>query len=29
MVAWDNVTRTDVVRAIEEYDRLGTGGVLL
>jgi hypothetical protein len=23
MVAWDNVTRTDVVRAIEEYDRLG------
>jgi len=23
MVAWDNVTHTDVVRAIEEYDRLG------
>ena len=23
MVAWDHVTRTDVVRAIEEYDRLG------
>jgi hypothetical protein len=23
MVAWDNVTRDDVVRAIEEYDRLG------
>jgi hypothetical protein len=22
-VAWDNVTRTEVVRAIEEYDRLG------
>jgi hypothetical protein len=23
MVAWDNVTRTDVLRAIQEYDRLG------
>jgi hypothetical protein len=23
MVAWDQVTREDVVRAIEEYDRLG------
>jgi hypothetical protein len=23
MVAWDSVTRTDVLRAIEEYDRLG------
>ena len=23
MVAWDNVTRADVVRAIQEYDRLG------
>ena len=23
MVAWDSVTRADVVRAIEEYDRLG------
>lgn len=23
MVAWDRVTRDDVVRAIEEYDRLG------
>jgi hypothetical protein len=23
MVAWGHVTRTDVVRAIEEYDRLG------
>ena len=23
MVAWDNVARTDVLRAIEEYDRLG------
>jgi hypothetical protein len=23
MVAWDNVTREDVVRAIGEYDRLG------
>ena len=22
-VAWDNVTRTDVLRAIKEYDRLG------
>jgi hypothetical protein len=22
-VAWENVTRTEVVRAIEEYDRLG------
>jgi hypothetical protein len=22
-VAWDNVTRGDVLRAIEEYDRLG------
>jgi hypothetical protein len=24
MVAWDRVTRTDVVRAIDEYDRLGS-----
>ena len=23
MVAWDNVTRADVLRAIQEYDRLG------
>jgi hypothetical protein len=23
MVAWEHVTRDDVVRAIEEYDRLG------
>ena len=23
MVAWDHVNRSDVVRAIEEYDRLG------
>ncbi len=23
MVTWDQVTRTDVVRAIKEYDRLG------
>ena len=23
MVTWDHVTRTEVVRAIEEYDRLG------
>ena len=23
MVAWDHVTRADVVRAIQEYDRLG------
>jgi hypothetical protein len=23
MVAWDNVSRDDVVRAIQEYDRLG------
>ena len=23
MVTWDGVTRNDVVRAIEEYDRLG------
>jgi hypothetical protein len=23
MVAWDHVTRTDVLHAIEEYDRLG------
>jgi hypothetical protein len=23
MVAWDHVTRTDVLRAIQEYDRLG------
>ena len=23
MVAWDRVTRADVVRAIKEYDRLG------
>lgn len=26
MVAWDNVTRGDVLRAIEEYDRLGPEG---
>jgi hypothetical protein len=26
MVAWDNVTRDDVVRAIGEYDRLGPEG---
>jgi hypothetical protein len=25
MVAWDRVTRADVLRAIEEYDRLGPG----
>jgi hypothetical protein len=24
-VAWDHVTRTEVVRAIKEYDRLGPG----
>ena len=23
MVAWEQVTRTDVVHAIQEYDRLG------
>jgi hypothetical protein len=23
MVAWEKVTRADVVRAIQEYDRLG------
>jgi hypothetical protein len=23
MVAWERVTRADVLRAIEEYDRLG------
>jgi hypothetical protein len=23
MVAWDNVTRTEVLRAIQDYDRLG------
>ena len=23
MVAWDRVTRTEVLRAIQEYDRLG------
>ena len=23
MVAWNNVARTDVLRAIQEYDRLG------
>jgi len=23
MVAWDRVTRADVLRAIKEYDRLG------
>jgi hypothetical protein len=22
-IAWDNVTRADVVRAVQEYDRLG------
>jgi len=26
MVVWNHVTRTDVLRAIEEYDRLGPGG---
>jgi hypothetical protein len=26
MVAWDRVTRDDVVRAIQEYDRLGPAG---
>ena len=26
MVAWDQVTRADVVRAIQEYDRLGPQG---
>lgn len=26
MVAWDKVTRDDVLRAIEEYDRLGAEG---
>jgi hypothetical protein len=29
MVIWDHVTRADVLRAIEEYDRLGAGAVLL
>ena len=29
MVAWDHVTRADVLRAIEEYDRSGAGAVLL
>jgi hypothetical protein len=24
LVAWDNVTRDDVVRALQEYDRLGS-----
>jgi hypothetical protein len=24
MVAWDNVTRDDVLRAIQEFDRLGS-----
>jgi hypothetical protein len=24
MIAWDHVTRSDVLRAIEEYDRLGS-----
>jgi hypothetical protein len=26
MVAWDMVTRADVLRAVEEYDRLGAEG---
>ena len=26
MVAWDHVTRADVVQAIQEYDRLGRRG---
>jgi len=26
MVAWERVTRNDVVRAIQEYDRLGPEG---
>jgi hypothetical protein len=26
MVAWDKVTRGDVLRAMEEYDRLGAEG---
>lgn len=26
MVAWDRVTRADVLRAVEEYDRLGAEG---
>ena len=26
MVAWDSVSRDDVVRAIQEYDRLGPEG---
>jgi len=26
MVTWDGVTRADVLRAIEEYDRLGLLG---
>jgi hypothetical protein len=25
-LAWDRVTRADVLRAIREYDRLGAGG---
>lgn len=25
-IAWDQVTRADVVRAIQEYDRLGPEG---
>ena len=28
MVAWDQVTRDDVLRAIQEYDRLGAKGLL-
>ena len=26
MVAWDRVTRTEVLRAIQEYDQLGSAG---
>jgi hypothetical protein len=26
MVTWDRVTRTEVLRALEEYDRLGAEG---
>ena len=26
MVAWDRVTRTEVLRAIQEYDQLGPAG---
>jgi hypothetical protein len=26
MIAWNHVTRADVLRAIEEYDRLGPEG---